>query len=127
VINGGNFTVPDALGDKTFHPYGDFLMHNVGTGDGIVQAIPEHYGKRIAAHPDLMRSTFPKFQSTANKVRTAPLWGVRLHSRLMHDGASTTLSDAIRRHRGEAAHVTDEFEKLTPAEKKALLTFLLSL
>jgi CxxC motif-containing protein (DUF1111 family) len=127
VINGGNFTIPAALGDKTFHPYGDFLMHNVGTGDGIVQAIPEHYGKRIAAHPDLMRSTFPKFQSTANKVRTAPLWGVRLHSRLMHDGASTTLSDAIRRHRGEAAHVTDEFEKLTPAEKKALLTFLLSL
>jgi CxxC motif-containing protein (DUF1111 family) len=126
-INGGNFTIPAALGDKTFHPYGDFLLHNVGTGDGIVQAIPEHYGKRIAAHPDLMSSTFPKFQSTANKVRTAPLWGVRLHSRLMHDGASTTLSDAIRRHRGEAAHVTDEFEKLKPTEKKALLTFLLSL
>ncbi len=127
VINGGNFTIPPALGDKTFHPYGDFLMHDVGTGDGIVQAIPEHYGKRIAAHPDLMLSTFPKFHSTANKIRTAPLWGVRLHSRLMHDGASTTFSDAIRRHRGEAAHVTEAFEKLTPAEKKALLTFLQSL
>ena len=102
-------------------------MHDVGTGDGIVQAIPEHYGKRIAAHPDLKISTFPKFHSTANKIRTAPLWGVRLHSRLMHDGASTTFSDAIRRHRGEAAHVTDAFEKLKPAEKKALLTFLQSL
>ncbi len=39
-INGGNFTIPPALGDKTFHPYGDFLLHDVGTGDGIVQAIP---------------------------------------------------------------------------------------
>jgi CxxC motif-containing protein (DUF1111 family) len=127
VINAGNFTIPPALGDKTFHPYGDFLLHNVGTGDGIVQAIPEHYGKRIAEHPDLKSTTFPKFHSTANKMRTAPLWGVRLHSRLMHDGASTTFTDAIRRHRGEASQVTDAFEKLTPAEKKALLTFLLSL
>jgi CxxC motif-containing protein (DUF1111 family) len=57
------------------------------------------------------------------------LWtGVRLHSRLMHDGASLTFADAIFRHRGEAAHgVTEQFEKLKPAEKKALLTFLLSL
>jgi CxxC motif-containing protein (DUF1111 family) len=127
VINGGNFTIPPALGDKTFHPYGDFLLHNVGTGDGIVQAIPEHYGRRIAEHPDMQKSTFPKFQSTANKIRTAPLWGVRLHSRLMHDGASVTFTDAIARHRGEASHVTEEFEKLAPAEKKALLTFLQSL
>jgi CxxC motif-containing protein (DUF1111 family) len=126
-INGGNFTIPPALGDKTFHPYGDFLLHNVGTGDGIVQAIPEHYGRRIAEHPDLKNSTFPKFPGTANKIRTAPLWGVRLHSRLMHDGASVTFTDAIGRHRGEASHVTEEFEKLTPAEKKALLTFLQSL
>jgi CxxC motif-containing protein (DUF1111 family) len=126
-INGGNFTIPPALGDKTFHPYGDFLLHNVGTGDGIVQAIPEHYGRRIAEHAELKNSTFPKFQSTAHKIRTAPLWGVRLHSRLMHDGASVTFTDAIGRHRGEASHVTEEFEKLTSAEKKALLTFLQSL
>jgi CxxC motif-containing protein (DUF1111 family) len=126
-INGGNFTIPPALGDKTFHPYGDFLLHNVGTGDGIVQAIPEHYGKRIAEHAEMKSSTFPKFQSTANKIRTAPLWGARLHSRLMHDGASTTFTDAILRHRGEAVHVTEAFEKLTPGEKKALLTFLQSL
>jgi CxxC motif-containing protein (DUF1111 family) len=127
VINGGEFTIPPALGDKTFHPYGDFLMHDVGTGDGIVQAVPEHYGRRIAAHSDLKMSVFPKFHSTANKMRTAPLWGVRLHSRLMHDGASTTLTSAILRHRGEALGTRDTFEKLTPAEKKALLTFLQSL
>jgi len=126
-INGGEFTIPPALGDKTFHPFGDFLLHDVGTGDGIVQAVPEHYGRRIAAHAELKTSVFPKFHSTANKMRTAPLWGVRLHSRLMHDGASTTLTDAILRHHGEALHVTEEFKKLTTAEKKALLTFLESL
>ena len=44
-----------------------------------------------------------------NKVRTAPLWGVRLRPRLMHDGASLTLRDAILRHREEAGAVTRRF------------------
>jgi CxxC motif-containing protein (DUF1111 family) len=125
-INGGSFTVPPALGGKTFYPYGDFLLHNVGTGDGIVQAMVEHYGKRMYQHT-WKNLSIPEFNNSANKIRTAPLWGVRLHSRLMHDGASVTLLDAILRHRGEAAHVTQAFEKMKPAEKKALLTFLQSL
>lgn len=125
-INGGNFTIPDALGGKTFHPYGDFLLHNVGTGDGIVQSMTEHYGKRYAERT-WERFSPHEFNNTANKIRTAPLWGVRLRSRLMHDGASLTFSDAIRRHRGEASQVTAAFEKLSPAEKKALLAFLESL
>ena len=29
-INGGNFVVPAALGDKIIHPYSDFLLHDVG-------------------------------------------------------------------------------------------------
>ena len=37
VINGGAFTVPPALGNKIIHPYGDFMLHDIGTGDGIVQ------------------------------------------------------------------------------------------
>src|SRR5262249_45093063 len=37
VINGGAFTVPAALGNKIIHPYSDFLLHDIGTGDGIVQ------------------------------------------------------------------------------------------
>jgi CxxC motif-containing protein (DUF1111 family) len=64
VINGGAFTVPDALGNKVIHPYSDFLLHDVGTGDGIVQ----NGG-----------------QASANKRRTQPLWGVRTHDRHMHD------------------------------------------
>ena len=72
------------------------------------------------------RFVFARLVSTWAR-RTAPLWGVRLHSRLMHDGASFTLTDAILRHRGEAEHVTDKFERLKPAEKEALLEFLRSL
>src|SRR5437016_2273124 len=83
-LNGGTFTIPPALGDKTVHPFGDFLLHNVGTGDGIVMAMPEHYGRNV------YRISWKEFSTdsiarTRNKVRTAPLWGVRLRPRLMHD------------------------------------------
>ena len=125
-LNGGTLTVSAALGDKQFHPYADFLLHDVGTGDGIVQSMTEHYGKKMYSitWKDL---SIPAFESTANKIRTAPLWGVRLHSRLMHDGAAVTLLDAIRRHKGEAEPVTEKFEKLKSSEKEALLEFLRSL
>jgi CxxC motif-containing protein (DUF1111 family) len=62
-----------------------------------------------------------------NKLRTAPLWGVRMKARFMHDLASPTLEDAIERHAGEARHVTRRFEKLTANEKQQLITFLKSL
>ncbi len=125
-INGGAFTVPPALGAKTFHPYGDFLLHDVGTGDGFVQAMIEHYGKNMY-QITWKNLSFLEFNNTGNKIRTAPLWGVRLHSRLMHDGASVTLLDAILRHHGEAREVTERFEKLKPAEREALIQFLKSL
>jgi CxxC motif-containing protein (DUF1111 family) len=41
VLNGGTFTVPDALGNKVIHPFSDFLLHNIGAGDGIVQNGPK--------------------------------------------------------------------------------------
>jgi CxxC motif-containing protein (DUF1111 family) len=125
-INGGTFTIPAALGSVTFHPYGDFLMHDVGTGDGILQAIPEHYGKKVF---DIMSGYLAKqnFESSRNKMRTAPLWGVRLRPRLMHDGESLTFLDAIHRHSGEALHVTQKFEKLKKDDQDAVLEFLKSL
>ncbi|MGB2898551.1 MAG: di-heme oxidoredictase family protein [Candidatus Acidiferrum sp.] len=125
-ISGGTFTIPPALAEKQFHPYGDFLLHDVGTGDGFVVAMLEHYGKNMY-QINWKNLSIPEYNNTANKIRTAPLWGVRLHSRLMHDGNSVTLLDAILRHGGEAAHVTKKFEKLKPAEKEALLEFLRSL
>ena len=105
-LNGGAFTVPDALGNKVIHPYSDFLLHDVGTGDGIVQVGP---------------------QETAAKLRTAPLWGLRMKARFMHDLASLTLEDAIRRHRGEALHVRQQFQQLTASEKQQVIAFLRSL
>jgi CxxC motif-containing protein (DUF1111 family) len=125
-INGGTFTIPTALGSVTFHPWGDFLMHDVGTGDGILQTIPEHYGRKVFQQMSGYLSK-QDFESSRNKIRTAPLWGVRLRPRLMHDGASLTFLDAIARHHGEAAHVTEKFEKLKPPEKEALFQFLRSL
>jgi CxxC motif-containing protein (DUF1111 family) len=106
VLNGGTFTVPPALGNKRFHPYSDFLLHNVGTGDGIVQ----NGG-----------------QGSANRLRTPPLWGVRMRSRLMHDGGSLTFDDAIQRHGGEAGFVRRNYNNLSDTEKKYIATFLRSL
>jgi CxxC motif-containing protein (DUF1111 family) len=45
----------------------------------------------------------------------------------MHDGDSVLLGDAIARHKGEASEVTEKFRRLTPADRKNLLSFLQSL
>jgi CxxC motif-containing protein (DUF1111 family) len=124
-INAGAFVIPAALGSKAFHPYGDFLLHDVGTGDGIVIPTVEHYGRVSRQMP---RECPPEqFQKTQNRVRTAPLWGVRLRTRLMHDGASVTLRDAILRHAGEAEQATRAFRKLDARDQETVLEFLRSL
>jgi len=101
-------------------------MHNVGTGDGILQATREHYGHKVFQQ---MSDYISKqdFESSRNKIRTAPLWGVRLRPRLMHDGASLTFRDAIVRHRGEASEVIKRFRKLHKDDQEALIEFLKSL
>ena len=103
VINGGKFAIPSALGSKIINPYSDFLLHDVGTGDGIVQNGP----------PD-----------TANKLRTPPLWGLRTRDRLMHDLQSFTRNDAILRHGHEAAGVVSNYQRLSTTQKNNLITFL---
>jgi CxxC motif-containing protein (DUF1111 family) len=125
-INGGTFTIPPVLGSVVLHPYGDFLMHDVGTGDGILQATREHYGHKVFQQmSDYMSKE--DFESSRNKIRTAPLWGVRLRPRLMHDGASLTLLEAIKRHQGEARHVIREFDELKRPDREAIIEFLKSL
>jgi CxxC motif-containing protein (DUF1111 family) len=106
VINGGALTVAAALGNKIIHPYSDFLLHDIGTGDGIVQ----NGG-----------------QATRNKLRTQPLWGVRTHDRHMHDGATVTFNEAIQRHAGEAAFVTSNYNSLSTTQQNQIITFLKSL
>lgn len=68
-----------------------------------------------------------RFHDARNKVRTPPLWGVRLRTRLMHDGATVTLFDAVDRHRGEAGGARLRFKFLAAADREALLEFLKSL
>jgi len=106
VINGGAFTVPAALGDKAIHPFSDFLLHDVGTGVGIVQ----NGG-----------------QGTRNMVRTAPLWGIRARDRLMHDGANVSRTDAILRHGNQAAGAAINFAFLSTASQNDVINFLNSL
>src|SRR5438874_1876165 len=73
-------------------------------------------------------------QDTANKMRTAALWGMRTRDRLMHDGLSTSRTDAIERHNGEgtdapkeirvslrsAAKPTDHFSEFAVVEAKRI-------
>lgn len=109
VLNGGKFIVTDALASKIIHPYSDFLLHDIGTGDGI-PILPT-----------------PEFASTAPQIRTAPLWALRTRNRLMHDGLSFTKQEAISRHAGQAAPVTSRYNALADTQRSALLAFLDSL
>jgi CxxC motif-containing protein (DUF1111 family) len=105
-INGGAMRVSRALGDKIIHPFSDFLLHDVNTGDGIVQ----NGGG-----------------STRNKIRTAPLWGLRARGRFMHDNLSFSLEDAIARHGNQGAAARSAFNALSSTDKRKLLFFLDSL
>ena len=106
-INGGTFSVPPALANKVIKPYSDFLLHDIGTGDGIVQN-----GGPI----------------TRTMLRTPPLWGVRTRDRLMHDGESLTFNEAILRHFGEASQVRSRYvNNLTQTQRNQLIMFLESL
>jgi CxxC motif-containing protein (DUF1111 family) len=105
VINNGTFTVPVELGSEIIHPFSDFLLHDIGTGDGI-----------------------PGPAGTNNMFRTIPLWGLRTApSMFMHDGLSFTLNDAIQRHGGQATASRNAFNSLSTTSKNRLIAFLNSL
>jgi CxxC motif-containing protein (DUF1111 family) len=106
LINGGAFRVPAELGDENIRPFSDLLLHNIGTGDGIVQ----NGGA-----------------GTRNMVRTPPLWGVRTRPELMHDGLSFTFNEAIQRHAGQATTARTNFNNRTSAERADVIAFLKSL
>jgi CxxC motif-containing protein (DUF1111 family) len=108
-INGGALRVRNAVGNKIIHPYSDFLLHDIGTGDGI------------PVLPGL------QFASTAAQIRTAPLWALRTRNRLMHDGLSFTKQEAIARHANQAAAARTAYDALSTAQKNQVLAFLDSL
>src|SRR5690349_15561233 len=102
----GRNAVP-ALSEKVFHPYSDFLLHDMGSlGDGIAQG---------AAGP--------------REMRTAPLWGLRANTvplpgggtklTLLHDGRAATVSEAILAHDGQGARARDRFAHLGRVDRAA--------
>jgi CxxC motif-containing protein (DUF1111 family) len=97
-----------ALSNKTFHPYSDFLLHEMGDlGDGI---------------PD-------QGIATGREMRTQPLWGLRFvdQDSFLHNGEGHTLTQAILLHDGQGAASRDAFAAATPAQQNAVLAFLESL
>jgi CxxC motif-containing protein (DUF1111 family) len=91
-----------ALSGVTFHPYSDFMLHDMGSlGDGIQQG-----------------------DTGVNEMRTAPLWGVRVMTTFLHDGRATTLPDAILAHDGQARPARDRFAALSPDDQASLVAFI---
>ncbi|MCV2420206.1 di-heme oxidoredictase family protein [Paucibacter sp. DJ2R-2] len=94
-----------ALAFKNVPLYSDLLLHDMGSlGDGIAQ---DAAGRR--------------------DMRTAPLWGLRVRERLLHDGRAATPREAVLAHEGEAAPARQRFQAMNAAEQQAMLDFLRSL
>jgi CxxC motif-containing protein (DUF1111 family) len=81
--------------------FSDLLLHDVGTGDGIVQGA-----------------------AAASEIRTPALWGLRFRRPLLHDGSAFTIDEAIRRHAHEAELARAGYTRSSDADRAALLAFL---
>ena len=81
--------------------FSDFLLHDIGTGDGIEQAA-----------------------AGGGEFRTAPLWGLRFRRMLLHDGRALTPAEAIDAHAGQASQARDRFRRMGQPERQALLDYL---
>jgi len=102
-----------ALSNKTFFPYTDLLLHDMGSDldDGYTEGSAKTF-----------------------EWRTPPLWGLGLSPNaqggkyfLLHDGRAGSIEAAIQLHGGEALQSRNAFNQLTGADKNALLKFLKSL
>jgi len=101
------------LSNKTFHPYTDLLLHDMGPelDDGYTE------GSALTA-----------------EWRTPPLWGLGLSPNsqggeyfLLHDGRAKSIEEAIRFHGGEATGSKNRFNQLPLSDKEAIIAFLKSL
>jgi CxxC motif-containing protein (DUF1111 family) len=94
-----------ALDHVTFHPFSDFLLHDMGAlGDGIEQG-----------------------HSTVTLMRTAPLWGLHVRSTLLPDGRAHAVEDAVRAHRGQGQRAADAFAALPAPDRASVIAFLKTL
>jgi hypothetical protein len=95
-------TLNAILSSQTFSPYSDLLLHDMGSlGDGITAG---------DAGPTMMR--------------TAPLWGVRGKSLLLHDGRAPDLTTAIILHDGQGRLAATKFQELSSSQQQDLINFL---
>lgn len=108
----GNHAIA-ALSNKTFYPYTDLLMHDMG---------PE------------LDDGYAEGSSGSAEWRTTPLWGLGLSKNsqggnyfLLHDGRAHSLEEAIALHGGEASGSRSKFNALSTEEKSRLIQFLESL
>jgi CxxC motif-containing protein (DUF1111 family) len=99
-----------ALSEKTFYPYTDLLLHDMGA------ALDDGYTEGSA---------------TTAEWRTPPLWGLGLskHSQggeyyLLHDGRARSIEEAILLHGGEGLASRSAYESLSETEKQNIQTFL---
>jgi len=98
-------TLNHALAGQTFHPFSDYLLHDMGAlGDGIVSG-----------------------SAGATMMRTAPLWGISVRTTFLHDGRARTIAEAITMHDGQGRASAEAFQNLSPKDKKALVQFVKSL
>ncbi len=105
---GTDLVVSAALGNKIIHPFSDFALHDVD---------PDFIGDTQANGAPI----------SFLKTRTAPLWGLRFRSQMMHDGKAETPTEAILKHEGEAEFAQKNFLELSDGQKKQLIEFLRSL
>ena len=108
----GEFPIA-ALSNKTFYPYSDFLLHDMGPG------LDDHYTEGTAL---------------TSEWRTPPLWGLGLSKNsqggnyfLLHDGRAKSIEEAILLHGGEALTSKNNFQQLPADQKARLIRFLESL
>jgi len=96
-------------GNFAFHPYSDFLVHDMGAlGDQIGLDAGEA-------------------QALTRQMRTAPLWGLRFRNKLLHDGRTSDVASAVRAHDGQAAAARDAFNRLSSGDQHNLVQFVRSL
>ena len=95
-------------GNTSFRPFSDFLVHDMGTlGDQIGNA-----GDSLAV---------------TRRMRTAPLWGIRVRNKLLHDGRTTDIGTAILAHDGQGAAAREAFRLLSGPNQHNLTEFVRSL
>jgi CxxC motif-containing protein (DUF1111 family) len=121
--------------------YGELLFAGSRCGSCHIRALPTGNSpiaalrfKRIEAYTDLLlhdlgsqNADICNGVATPGEFRTQPLMGSQFLDMFMHDGFSSTVDEAIRRHGGEASFARDRYLGLNAAGQAALIAFVRSL